>query len=393
MTHIIGTYKDFKCKLDTELHSVATGFIKIGYLLKVARDTNVLSQSGYATVADFAKEEYGLTKDVVSRYIAINDRYSKNGYSEELEERYKLYGIAKLAEMLTLPDSIIEEINPKLTRVEIQNIKKEIKAEEQVSDIEVMLEDKPQQYSTTIEKVIHELGYSNKEVFKGLYNLVKREHNEEDVMDVIAPSGIANHIIRVPGVGRIMLSINGRDNPLTLVNIRTQEKELCDWSIAITAIEIVFMAAVVQEYQEVWQLLYGEEYIEEKEEVAPVQPIEDKPKVVEKPIIASPTVEIEHEASQKEKQIEAPVVEKPSKINENEEIETKPDENIAEKRAYVEKIATNDVTIVEDTKVTRLCELVEELQEKAEIGAWNEVKQIAKTLIKGIDEMDGECIE
>ena len=109
----IDTYKEFKTALDTELKNQAEGFVRTGYLLKKARDTEILKESGYTSVAEFAAQEYGLSKDIVSRYIAINDRYSVNGYSEQLQEKYKGYGVAKLQEMLVLPDSIVELTSPK----------------------------------------------------------------------------------------------------------------------------------------------------------------------------------------------------------------------------------------------------------------------------------------
>lgn len=40
-------------------------------------------------IAEFAKAEYGLSKDIVSRYIAINDRYSEGGYSDRLQDKYE----------------------------------------------------------------------------------------------------------------------------------------------------------------------------------------------------------------------------------------------------------------------------------------------------------------
>lgn len=49
------SYQDLKQELDTELHKTAEGFVRIGYLLKVARDTNVLEESPYNTVTEFAE--------------------------------------------------------------------------------------------------------------------------------------------------------------------------------------------------------------------------------------------------------------------------------------------------------------------------------------------------
>ena len=36
------TYQDYKLQLDTELKKTTEGFVKIGYLLKVAKDTDIL---------------------------------------------------------------------------------------------------------------------------------------------------------------------------------------------------------------------------------------------------------------------------------------------------------------------------------------------------------------
>ena len=75
-------YQEFKQAFDREARNQAAGFIRMGYLLKVARDTNVLYESGYRSISEFARHEYGLTDDAVSRMIAVNDRYSEGGYSD-----------------------------------------------------------------------------------------------------------------------------------------------------------------------------------------------------------------------------------------------------------------------------------------------------------------------
>lgn len=79
------TYREYKAELDSELQKTAEGFVRIGYLLKVARDTNVLAESGYKTVAEFAQAEYSLDKTQVSRFISINDKFAEGGYSERLQ--------------------------------------------------------------------------------------------------------------------------------------------------------------------------------------------------------------------------------------------------------------------------------------------------------------------
>ena len=134
------TYQEYKAELDGELQRTAEGFVRIGYLLKVARDTNILKESGYTNVTEFAKAEYGIDKTQVSRFIHINDKFAENGYSDHLLPEYQGYGYAKLTLMMQLPDAINEGLTPGYSKAEIQAIKDELDEENKVSDIERMLE-------------------------------------------------------------------------------------------------------------------------------------------------------------------------------------------------------------------------------------------------------------
>ena len=141
-----GSYQEYKAAVDTELQRSAESFVRIGYLLKVARDTDILKESGYGSVNEFAEREYGLDKSQVSRFIRINDEYSENGYSDKLQEQYRDFGYAKLALMLTLPAAVREELTAAYTKSEIGMIKEEIEEENKVSYLEVMMEEKNQQH-------------------------------------------------------------------------------------------------------------------------------------------------------------------------------------------------------------------------------------------------------
>ena len=136
----IRTYQEFKAATDREVYNQAEGFVRLGYLLRRAEDTDILSESGYKTVTEFAKAEYGLTETYVSRYININKRYSEGGYSDRLMERFQGFGLAKLADMLTLPDGVVEALPVEATRAQIQEVKREVARERQVSDLEILME-------------------------------------------------------------------------------------------------------------------------------------------------------------------------------------------------------------------------------------------------------------
>lgn len=279
---IIMEYNGFKQALDREFQKAAEGFVRIGYLLKVARDTDVLEKSGYKNVSEFAQKEYGLTKDIVSRYIAINDRYSDGGYSEKLKVRFQGYGYSKLAEMLTLSDEVIEAIPLEATRSAIQEIKREIKEEEKITDLEVIMEGEDADQvglENNLEKALHQYGYENREKYVQIWQTVNDywvdlDTGIEKVLDIMAPAGFAMITVRIQGIGRIMISIKGKDNAIEVINLRNNEKENYIWLEFIESLKT--LCSNGKNAKKAWEELYGEpfreEKPEEKPEVAPVQP-------------------------------------------------------------------------------------------------------------------------
>lgn len=104
-----------------KLAETAGNFVYIGYRLKQIRDSGMYG--GEADIFAFAQKEYGLGKSTVSRFIAINGRYSEGGNSLELKEEFRGFSSSKLAEMLTLPDSEIGLVTEKTTIREIRELK------------------------------------------------------------------------------------------------------------------------------------------------------------------------------------------------------------------------------------------------------------------------------
>lgn len=270
----IKNYADFEQKFDNVMQETAERFVVIGYLLKVARDTDILRESGYSTMGEFAQKRYGLTKDIASRYIAINDRYSEGGYSEQLDQKYKAFGYAKLAEMLTLPDTIVGEISPEMTREDIRAIKSEVAEERNISDIEVMLEEKDQGVEvidSSLGKAIYQICHEHPDILKKLWMAVNIEEAEtEYLMDALAPSGIAMISYRIPGTGRYMLSINEGES-LKILYLRDDSEEEFTWE-ELQRVAVAFLKSDAPNWKVTYRDIYNEEPPEEKPEVAPAQP-------------------------------------------------------------------------------------------------------------------------
>lgn len=225
------SYQQYKSTMDQAVGATVQNIVKIGYLLKVARDTGILQESGYTTMKDFAQAEYNIDASMASRFMGINDRYSLGGNSMQLDERYTGYEASKLAEMLTLPDEIIEEIPPEMKRDEIRVIKSQLKEEEKTSDMEVMIEKyeaKPSEDSD-LAAVLKQALEENYEMFKSIDKLIYDGCKYEDLYEALAPAGYAALIGRIPGKGRMMLSIKSQSEAPVLINTRTNEKEECSW--------------------------------------------------------------------------------------------------------------------------------------------------------------------
>lgn len=275
------SYREYKAELDTELRKSAEGFVRIGYLLKQARDTDILKESGYANVNEFARAEYNIDKTMVSRFIGINDRFSEGGNSPQLKEQYRDFGYSKLAVMLQLPDSINEELSPAFSKSEIQTIKEEYDSEMKTTDLEVLMEEKPerqQDMEDDLSKAVWQLGHDNPELYKEIHDAAE-DATFEALQEALAPAGEGIYSVRVPGTGRLLVSVKGTDRDITLTNIRTGEKRGYGWDLLYRAVYGIIRTGY--EAEKSWELVYHEPFPAEKEpekpKVAPVQPkTEDK---------------------------------------------------------------------------------------------------------------------
>ena len=112
-----------KSELEDELRGAAAGFVRIGYLLRKIDESQGYKQDGCDSLAEWAEKEYGLSASSVSRFIAINKKYSIDGYSKQLRLEYAKYGQAKLQEMLTLTEEAMQMISPEMKRADIREVK------------------------------------------------------------------------------------------------------------------------------------------------------------------------------------------------------------------------------------------------------------------------------
>ena len=270
------SYRELKIAMDSEMGKAAESFVRIGYLFKMARDTDVLQESGYTSYLEFAQKEYGMDKSQVSRFINIHTKFSDPEDPTRLNEKYQGFGSAKLALMLTLPDTIIEELTPTFAKSDIQAVKEEIEAEGKVSDLEIIAEQaettkEPDGQQDILHQVVDQILDGDLYMRIKIRQALKSARKGALIQEILAPAGEAMHSVRIKGVGRLMLSVKGLDTEIALINVRSDSKEMYTWETVIRAVEDYCTSHTDPEP-------------EKKTEVVPVQPTEKPEKKKERKV-------------------------------------------------------------------------------------------------------------
>lgn len=236
-------FKEFARAADQTAVKIKEGFMEMGYLLKMARDTDILKGSEYRNYEEFAEKRYDLDKGTVSRYIRIVERFSVDGNSHILQGSYRNVGFAKLSLMLHLSDEVAEELMDKYSKADVQAVKEEIEAEQAISDIELAIESaEAKQYdrpdANMLEIAVRQLGKEQQDLYRKLWKVCV-EHSEDNlkpIMEIFAPEGERIFMVRIPGTGKLMISIH-ETSLISVINVRNNKKEAFDIDELAMAVE------------------------------------------------------------------------------------------------------------------------------------------------------------
>lgn len=117
-------YEECKRYISARLKTMTSDFIAIGYYLKYIRDKKLYEEDKYASVWEFAESNYGIKMSTASRWMAMNDKFSRGGNTPFLDDRYRDFGKSQLQEMLYLTDNQMEQAKPNMPAKEIRAIRK-----------------------------------------------------------------------------------------------------------------------------------------------------------------------------------------------------------------------------------------------------------------------------
>ena len=166
-----------KQKLRQELIGVKQSFVRIGYALRQIDDQRLYENDGYKSIAEFAKAEYGLEASTTSRFISINREYSIDGYSEHLRPEYTDLGRSQLEEMLKLPDSDRQMIQPEASREDIRELKRFNKTEPAAG------------VADDISQLIEKFFEDNKDILNEVYSNEFDEESMNRFAEIVNPAG------------------------------------------------------------------------------------------------------------------------------------------------------------------------------------------------------------
>lgn len=116
--------EDAEIYIQANLKSAARSVIAIGYYLKCVHRNELFKEAGYKDICEYAKDRFGFSASTTSRYMTRNDKFSVNGNSPILDEKYKDFNKSQLQEMLSLDAEQLEKVTPDMTVVQIREMKK-----------------------------------------------------------------------------------------------------------------------------------------------------------------------------------------------------------------------------------------------------------------------------
>ncbi len=138
------------------INTAKRSFIAIGFYLKYARDRQLYKDGGFSGVLEYARAKFGIGASQASKYMSINDKFSVNGNSPILLEKYQEFDKTQLSEMLYLTDEQLEQVSVGMTKVEIREIGSPEKVLEEPSFSPAKMEMGPEKNNCPIRERINE---------------------------------------------------------------------------------------------------------------------------------------------------------------------------------------------------------------------------------------------
>lgn len=314
-------YIQCKTEIKENLTGIVKSFVKIGWQLTRINTSKAYTLDGYSSITEFAKAEYDMNPDGVSRFMNVYERYSVPGDTPELQEQYKDFKFAQLSEMLQLPVEDQQMITADTKRDDIRELKKFNKENEH--NPEQLFAWKNGQ-GNKIYDTIFEFFKSYRELLNTLFGSDAYNNGSlEQMIEIVNPSGSRSY-----RKGTVFLMMYGPEKGIMIKQI-PQGTENMPWSEFFNIVQDLFgeKAAGAQTWEAYFDTESQKKAEPEKEpshledsgadmENAPAQ-VPDKNEEKSQEIAYAPEENTAKEVENQVSDVEKP--ENPAEIVENEE--------------------------------------------------------------------------
>lgn len=238
-----------------KLQETAENFVYIGYRLKQIRDTRAYEMEGAEDIFQFAQQEYGLTRSVTSRFMAINDRFSIDGDSMELREEFRGFGSSKLQEMLTLSEEDCALIDKRATVQQIRELKEfEREAEEETESEELNDTEPEKRLLTPLERCIEDYFRVKpperlNEAMRMMREEVRTPELERELCEVINP-----RLYEMHRKGMVFLVLNDYEKGVNYKVVGVAENQSLSWAQFLEVVAGIYKDYIQKE--DVWKSYY-----------------------------------------------------------------------------------------------------------------------------------------
>lgn len=326
----LNEWMEWKEDIRRKLQETAGNFVYIGYRLKQIRDSGMYD--GCESVYEFAEKEYGLSKSVVSRFMAINDKFSKHGNSIELRDEFVGLNQSQLTEMLTLPVSDYEMVTEETSIKEIRELKafekdamnppeEDLGTEESENGSTMQVAENPESgnepdngtpaeaepVATSQQKEWTPLQKCIIDFFRDKLDLLRQVNEniaeEKIVAELIAPSGSVTH-----RKGLVVLTMKSYDKGVMYKQMGVPLPISMTWEKFIAEIDNIFIEGQAWNIENKIKEIYPETVQKKPENVQKPQKTEIKPQkteeIVKEPQRSEPVATSQQEEKGKEDTVE-----------------------------------------------------------------------------------------
>lgn len=225
-------YIQCKTEIKENLTGIVKSFVKIGWQLTRINASRAYTLDGYSSITEFAKAEYDMNPDGVSRFMNVYERYSLPGDTPELQEQYKDFKFAQLSEMLQLTEEDQQLVTPDTKRADIRELKKFNKENEH--NPEQLLNWKNGE-DNKLYKTVFEFFKASRETLNDLFGSdAYRAGDMGQMVDIVNPSGSRSYRKET-----VFLMMYGLDKGIMVKQI-PQGTENMPWSEFFNIVQDLF---------------------------------------------------------------------------------------------------------------------------------------------------------